>query len=68
MTRGRRIAYWIAAALAAIIVLAPPIWSSLFPLPTHYASDEDHFKYGSVGVEPVAGLPFEVWRALPGGA
>ncbi|WP_156679143.1 cytochrome c [Sphingomonas profundi] len=66
MSRGRRIAYIVAALIAAIIIVAPPLYTRLFPLPTRYLSDEEHFKYGSVGVEPVAGVPFEVWRALPG--
>jgi cytochrome c2 len=64
--RGRRIAYVVALILGAIIIVGPPLWDRLFPRPTHYASESDHFKYGSVGVEAVQGLPFEVWRALPG--
>ena len=66
MTRGRRIAYIVALILGAIIVIAPPAYDRLFPAATVYASETDHFKYGSVGVEAVQGLPFEVWRALPG--
>ncbi|GKS57375.1 hypothetical protein YTPLAS18_09020 [Nitrospira sp.] len=33
--------------------------------PVRYADDEDHFKYGSLGGEREAGLPYWVWRALP---
>jgi hypothetical protein len=62
----RRIAYIVAALVAALMVIGPPVYSRLFPEPKHYESELEHFKYGSVGVEPVAGLPFEVWRALPG--
>lgn len=31
----------------------------------HYASDPDHFKYGSIGSEPESGVPYNVWKALP---
>ena len=31
----------------------------------HYASDVNHFKYGSIGSEPDSGLPYWVWQALP---
>jgi mono/diheme cytochrome c family protein len=30
-----------------------------------YASDVDHFKYGSIGAEPESGVPYDVWRTLP---
>ena len=30
-----------------------------------FASDIDHFKYGSIGNDSVNGLPYLVWRALP---
>jgi hypothetical protein len=33
--------------------------------PVTYASDEDHFKYGSTGGERDAGIPLSIWRVLP---
>lgn len=33
--------------------------------PVRYASIEDHFKYGSIGTEPVNGLPYWIWKVLP---
>ncbi|MCG6903173.1 MAG: hypothetical protein LJE68_10870, partial [Rhodobacter sp.] len=30
-----------------------------------YDSEEDHFKYGSIGSEPVTGLPVDVLNAIP---
>ncbi|MEM9223504.1 MAG: hypothetical protein AAGB11_14040 [Pseudomonadota bacterium] len=30
-----------------------------------FASEEEHFKYGSIGAEPNSGLPYAVWKALP---
>lgn len=64
--KGHRLAYGLAWLLAGLIFIGPPIYSKLFPRPTHYASDLDHFKYGSVGVEAASGVPYEVWRTLPG--
>jgi hypothetical protein len=66
MTPKRQRLLYIAAVLIGLAIVAGPIlYGRLFPLPTRYASDVEHFKYGSVGVEPAAGIPFEVWRALP---
>jgi mono/diheme cytochrome c family protein len=33
-------------------------------IPT-FASDADHFKYGSIGNDGETGLPYPIWRALP---
>jgi hypothetical protein len=33
--------------------------------PVTYASDEDHFKYGSTGGEIESGIPLAIWNALP---
>jgi mono/diheme cytochrome c family protein len=30
-----------------------------------FASEVEHFKYGSIGSEPASGLPYYVWQALP---
>jgi hypothetical protein len=53
-------------AAAALIVAVPLAYGRMFPLPTRYADDVEHFKYGSVGVEAAQGVPYEVWRTLPG--
>ena len=34
--------------------------------PALESSNVDHFKYGSIGSEPESGLPYWVWKALPG--
>src|SRR6185369_2906272 len=31
----------------------------------YFASDEDHFLYGSVGTEPDQGVPYWIWLVLP---
>jgi hypothetical protein len=55
--------------LAAIVVLAVAGTIGWYKLlrqeHTQYASDIDYFKYGSVGVEAAAGLPYAVWAVLP---
>lgn len=33
--------------------------------PVDYKSIEEHFKYGSIGSEPVNGLPYWIWKVLP---
>lgn len=34
-------------------------------VPTHYASAEDNFKYGSLGNEQTDGIPYWIWLVLP---
>lgn len=64
--KGHRLFYVLAWIVAGLIFLGPFGYSKLVPKPTHYASEVDHFKYGSVGVEAASGVPYEVWRTLPG--
>ena len=33
--------------------------------PPHFASDEEHFLYGSIGTEATAGVPYWIWLVLP---
>ena len=41
-------------------------WYKLFRVvPTVYADPVEHFKYGSIGVEVPAGLPYWIWVVLP---
>jgi mono/diheme cytochrome c family protein len=41
-------------------------WSYLFrQVPLTYESDEEHFKYGSIGTEEKDGLPYWIWFVLP---
>ena len=51
------------ALLAALSVLA----SGLFDQnePERFDAIEDHFKYGSIGAEERAGVPYWIWLALP---
>jgi len=41
-------------------------WYKLFRrVPTVYADPVEHFKYGSIGVEVPAGIPYWIWVVLP---
>ena len=41
-------------------------WYYLFrEVPTHFASAEDNFKYGSLGNEQTDGIPYWLWLVLP---
>lgn len=64
--RNRKRLYCIAAAAGALIAFGPLAYDRLYPLSTRYSSEVEHFKYGSIGVEPASGIPFEIWRVLPG--
>ena len=64
MTRRGYVA--LAILCLAVIGLAGIVWYYLLrDVPQRFASEEDHFKYGSVGVEAANGLPYWIWAALP---
>ncbi len=55
-------------AVLALLLLGGAffVWWNLFRrVTTHYASAEEHFKYGSIGVEVPAGIPYWIWLVLP---
>ncbi len=57
------------AAVAAVIVLlgAMLTYYEFFRTvpPPYFASDEEHFLYGSIGTEGTAGVPYWIWLVLP---
>jgi hypothetical protein len=53
---------------AGVILAALAIWAAsrfTSDAPVTYASNEDHFKYGSTGGERSSGIPYSIWMALP---
>lgn len=54
----------LALVIAAIAITGWATLARRAPL-TYYESPEDHFKYGSVGTEAVAGIPYWIWVVLP---
>ena len=62
MSKSRKIIL----ALILIAIAAGAVRFYLFrEVGTYYKSEEENFKYGSVGVEAASGLPYWIWRALP---
>ena len=61
--RWRRILLGLALVVAALGGMG---WYHLLrEVPTEFASDVEHFKYGSVGVEAANGVPYWIWYVLP---
>ncbi|HEY9605510.1 MAG TPA: c-type cytochrome [Allocoleopsis sp.] len=58
----KRIGLVIAGVVLVAVVL---LWPLISNHPVDYADIEDHFKYGSIGSEPVTGIPYWIWRVLP---
>lgn len=57
----------IAVAVALVAILGGITYYEFFREvpPTYYASDEEHFMYGSIGTEGSAGVPYWIWLVLP---
>ncbi len=56
----------IVIVLVAVVAVGLFVYFRLFrPVPTVYADPAEHFKYGSIGVEVPAGLPYWIWVVLP---
>jgi mono/diheme cytochrome c family protein len=62
--RGR-----IVAVLASLLALAFFAWGALqwlmAPVVPPFASDEEYFKYGSIGNDGASGIPYPIWAAMP---
>lgn len=62
--RRRRWLWIVVLVLAAASGLL--VWLNFFRrVPSHYASAAEQFRYGSVGVEAPAGIPYWIWLVLP---
>jgi mono/diheme cytochrome c family protein len=63
-TRGR-----IVAVLAGLLALAVFAWGAfqwlMAPILPAFASDEEYFKYGSIGNDGASGIPYPIWVAMP---
>ena len=57
---------WIRRLIALLLILAALYWLIFVnQYVVAYPDNRDHFKYGSIGSEPVNGLPILVFKALP---
>lgn len=62
----RRYRNVIAVALIVVALFGVFFWYKLFRrVRTVYADPAEHFKYGSIGVEVPAGIPYWIWVVLP---
>lgn len=48
-----------------LIVCGYFVGSQLLNRPVDYSDIREHFKYGSIGSEPVNGIPYWIWKVLP---
>jgi hypothetical protein len=60
---------WTIAALLAVLALAGGLFTYVKFFreepPPYFASDEEHFLFGSIGTEAQQGIPFWIWLVLP---
>ncbi len=51
--------------IAVTLAFAVAAWAAVFASAVQPADGAEHFKYGSVGIEPEEGLPYWIWQVLP---
>jgi len=52
-------------AVIAVVLAVVGWWNLYRRVPVSFASDQDHFKYGSIGMEDTNGMPYWLWLVLP---
>jgi hypothetical protein len=63
--RARTLRWWAYLGVLVFLVIVVVYWGVIAEVPTDYADIRDHFKYGSIGSEPAAGIPYWIWQVLP---
>jgi len=61
----RRVNWFVLAVLAVVAGAVTYVKFFREEPPPYFASDEDHFLYGSVGTEEQQGIPYWIWLVLP---
>jgi len=56
-----------AIAIVLVVIAAGLTYYEFFRVvpPPYFASEEEHFLYGSIGTEATAGVPYWIWLVLP---
>src|SRR6266511_1304859 len=66
---GRASGARIVALLAGLVAAGAFAWGAFHwlmqPILPAFASDEEYFKYGSIGNDGAGGIPYPIWVALP---
>lgn len=63
--RRRRWRCWALFGIVVYFVVLLVYWGVIAEVPVDYVSQEDHFKYGSIGSDSDNGIPYWIWRVLP---
>src|SRR6516225_925066 len=67
--RGRASGGTIVALLAGLLAIGAFLWGAFQwltqPVLPAFASDEEFFKYGSIGNDGAGGIPYPIWIAMP---
>ncbi|HEY7428413.1 MAG TPA: c-type cytochrome [Gemmataceae bacterium] len=56
---------WIVLGAVVFLIVVAVFWSIFAEVPPDYADIRDHFKYGSIGSDSAAGIPYWIWWVLP---
>ena len=64
---GKRKLLLVAIAIVLVTIAAGLTYYEFFRTlpPPYFASEEEHFLYGSIGTEATAGVPYWIWLVLP---
>src|SRR5215210_6094352 len=65
MAKRRKAGWWIVPVAVAVIIAVAGYSFSQRNEPEVHANILEHFKYGSIGSEGRAGVPYSLWLALP---
>src|SRR6266404_3838945 len=56
---------WFVFGAVLFLIVVVVYWGIFAEVPTDYADNPEHFKYGSIGSEVGAGIPYWIWQVLP---
>ncbi|NEQ12184.1 MAG: cytochrome c, partial [Moorea sp. SIO4E2] len=54
--------FWLLIIGVVLVITLVIAWPLISNSPVRYADINDHFKYGSIGSEPLNGVPYWIWK------
>ncbi|NEO43871.1 MAG: cytochrome c, partial [Moorea sp. SIO4A3] len=57
--------FWLLVIGVVLVITLVIAWPLISNSPVKYADINEHFKYGSIGSEPLNGVPYWIWKVLP---